>query len=91
MRDDITNITEIISPIKPTDTESLEEILLIKLGTRVMHTNNIDVVDDPINGRSGTVIHIVTRSFKCKDNHLQEKIDYLSRLLTLFISILKYP
>ena len=66
--------SEITLPIKPLDTGNLKETLLIKVVTRLMLSNNINIKDGLINGGYGTVNHFARMSFKNKDNLLQQEI-----------------
>ena len=74
LRNDITNLAEIILHTNPSDTGYLAETVIIKVGALVMLIKNINITDGLANLGYSTVIHIVTRSFIHKDKHLDEEI-----------------
>ena len=58
-QDNMTNLSQINIPDKPSSTGNLRKELKIKIGARVMITTNIDVSDSLTNGVMGMVVNIV--------------------------------
>ena len=49
-------------PEKAQETGNLEKVLNVKVGARVMLTNNVSVSDGLTNGAYGTISHIITKA-----------------------------
>ena len=61
-QDQNTNLATVVFPDNPKDTGHLLKVVNVKIGARVMLTNNIDVADVLTNGAMGTVSAVVTKS-----------------------------
>ena len=61
-QDQNTNLATVVFPDNPKDTGHLLKVVNVKIGARVMLTNNIDVADGLTNGAMGTVSAVVTKS-----------------------------
>ena len=61
-QDQNTNLATVGFPDNPKDTSHLLKVVDVKIGARVMLTNNIDVADGLTNGAMGTVSAVVTQS-----------------------------
>ena len=58
-KDKLSNIAQVVFPDNPRETGNLVKMLKVKIGARVMLTNNIDVTDGLTNAAMGTITHIV--------------------------------
>ena len=68
------SIDKIRLSTKPNDTCNLRAVLLLKVGARVMMTNNIDVGDGLTNGSFGTVVEIRTKIVNNKEGCEHEEV-----------------
>ena len=70
-KDRLANIAKIIFSDSPHETGNLLMILKVKVGARVMLTNNIDVTDGLTNGAMGTVTKVIINNNANKDKNLE--------------------
>ena len=59
-KDNLSNIAEVVMLDKPSQKGNLRKTVQVKVGARVMITNNPDVSDGLTNGAMGSVTNIVT-------------------------------
>ena len=67
-KDRLANRVNVVFSDKPHQTCNLLKVLNIKIGARVMLTNNIDVTDGLTNGAMGTVTKVIKKTMHKKAN-----------------------